>query len=162
MLHDFLVFCQCGKNWISINYFKPGDIISNVPWLSGVRQAGKSWISITYWVFQVCWYHDFLVLDKLATKCWERALIWQPSLSIQPLGMIVYIWGEWWWKVRTKVSAIIMMRIGGQTDLSDEICAYERRCLTCVNHDSSCIQCITTYTSLKMVMTRAYPVWYSE
>ena len=60
-------------------------------------------------------------------------------------------WGEWWWKVRTKVSAIIMMGIGGQTDVSEEICAYERRCLTRVNHDSSCIQCITTYTSLKMM-----------
>ena len=55
-----------------------------------------------------------------------------------------------------------MMRIGRQRDVSEEICAYERRCLTCVNHDSSCIQCITTYTSLKMVMTRAGPVWYSE
>ena len=167
--YDFLVFCQ-GRWQKLYNDLKPVHIILNAPWLSGVLSMWQKLdnynvLSISSLLMSSQTFHDFLVLDKLAKvgyKVVGNELLYDSHhFPFNHLGWLCP-WGERWWTVRTKVSAIIMMRIGRQRDVSEEICAYERRCLTCVNHDSSCIQCITTYTSLKMVMTRAYPVWYSE
>ena len=72
-------------------------------------------------------FHDFLVLDKLAKvgyKVLGNELLYDSHhFPFNHLGWLCP-WAEWWWKVRTKVSAIIMIKIRRQTDLSEEICTY--------------------------------------